>query len=497
MSDQQSAPAAPEERSQYRNARSGGRLLLLARLGWSVTILVDVAIFVFSVPALYTLLHRPCPSPTVACLPAQLSLVDFRALGGAGPRLEAYVVFALVTVVTTSLVSTAVGALIAWRKWGDPMALFVSLALITNAPISLAFGASPTIVFGAAHPIHVAEVFALSGPVISVLGSAVNDLFYPMFAIFQLTFPTGRFAPRWSAVIVLLWIVADVLFFVRVPFVIILPFLFALGVSTAAIQVYRYARRYTPVQRQQTKWVVVSTLVALALYLVYTVAPVFWPALNTPGSAYRLAQIAALMLTGPLFSLGVGIAILRYRLYDIDIIINRTLVYGALTACVIGVYVLIVGYLGVALRVGANPVISLVAAAVVAVLFQPLRERLQRGVNRLMFGERDTPYAVLARLDGRLVEALPAETALNTIVATVAAALKLPYAAITLAPPGASDTSGTSGTNDTSSSVGERVAAEHGTPACFNKVHLGRGQNPRAGPASRPLRCVRHRSTFL
>src|SRR5215208_3164652 len=95
------------------------------------------------------------------------------------------------------------------------------------------------------------------------------------------------------------------------------------------------------------------------------------------------------------------IAILRYHLYAIDVVINRTLVYGALTACVVGVYVLAVGSLGTLFQRG-NLVISLLATGLVAVLFQPLRSRLQRGVNRMMYGERDDPYAVISRLGRRM-----------------------------------------------------------------------------------------------
>ncbi|MDP9354837.1 MAG: sensor histidine kinase, partial [Chloroflexota bacterium] len=76
------------------------------------------------------------------------------------------------------------------------------------------------------------------------------------------------------------------------------------------------------------------------------------------------------------------VAILRHRLFDIDPILNRTLVYGALTAGVVGIYVVVVGYLGAVFRTGDSLPISLVATGLVAVLFQPARERLQRGVNR-------------------------------------------------------------------------------------------------------------------
>ena len=126
------------------------------------------------------------------------------------------------------------------------------------------------------------------------------------------------------------------------------------------------------------------------------------------------------------------IAILRYDLYDIDLLINRTLDYGALSACVVGIYILAVGGLGPLFRARGNLAISLLATGLVAVLFQPLRSTLQRGVNRLMYGERDDPYAMLSRLGRRLEATIVPERVLPTVVETIAQALKLPYAAILL-----------------------------------------------------------------
>ena len=128
----------------------------------------------------------------------------------------------------------------------------------------------------------------------------------------------------------------------------------------------------------------------------------------------------------------IGFSVLKYRLYDIDLIINRTLLYSALTACVVGIYILAVGYLGAMFRVEGNLLVSLLATGVVAVLFAPLRERLQRGVNRLMYGERDDPYVVLSRLGERLKATTAPEAVLPAIVEMVAEALRLPYAAIAL-----------------------------------------------------------------
>jgi signal transduction histidine kinase len=126
------------------------------------------------------------------------------------------------------------------------------------------------------------------------------------------------------------------------------------------------------------------------------------------------------------------IAILRYHLYDIDIVINRTLVYGSLSASVVGIYVLAVVAFGALFRAQGNIAVSLLATGLVAVLFQPIRSRLQRGVNRLMYGERDDPYAVISRLGRSLEATLAPEGVLPTLVKTIAQALKLPYAAIFL-----------------------------------------------------------------
>jgi hypothetical protein len=127
-----------------------------------------------------------------------------------------------------------------------------------------------------------------------------------------------------------------------------------------------------------------------------------------------------------LVPLSIAIAILRYRLFDIDFIISRTLAYASLTACVVGLYVLVVGSLGMLVQVQNYPVVSLLAVGLVAILFAPLRGRLQRGVNHLIYGERDEPYKVLSRLGERLEGALDPDAALATIAETVAQALKLP-----------------------------------------------------------------------
>ncbi len=194
------------------------------------------------------------------------------------------------------------------------------------------------------------------------------------------------------------------------------------GILSVTLLIGRFRAARGEVRKQYT-WVVVAMVLLVATFVADFVARAF----DNP----------AYFVTGPLLSLSyalipitMGIAILRYHLWDIDVIINRALVYLALTACVVAIYIFIVGWLGTVFRSDGNLVFSLVATGVVAVLFHPLRVYIQRLVSRMLFGDRDEPYAVIARLGQRLESTLAPDAVLPTIVGTVREALKLPYAAI-------------------------------------------------------------------
>ena len=192
-------------------------------------------------------------------------------------------------------------------------------------------------------------------------------------------------------------------------------------------------------ERQQLKWFLYATVPAGLCFsfvlLSYSVFDFTYLVFGTPLEPFgqneqEISYVGVFaLLFVPVFTY---IAILKYRLYYIDVVINRTLVYGALTACVAGIYVLAVVALGALFQAQGHLAVSLSATGLVAVLFQPLRSRLQRGVNRLMYGERDDPYAVTSRLGRRLEATLAPESVLPTIAETIAQALKLPYAAILL-----------------------------------------------------------------
>lgn len=279
----------------------------------------------------------------------------------------------------------------------------------------------------------------------------------PALAYLMLTFPTGRvFPPQWkrwvilAALIKLLGVLLEILatpgrIKIFAPAVnplfvpalapwqpllawtigitgLLLPLLLAAGLISLGL---RYRAAPLP-ERQKIKWVlwgfgllVPTGVTAFGLAFRFGVAEAPFQV------TYVFAASAQL-----LFLASIAIAILRYHLFDIDVLINRTLVYGSLTLIVVSLYVLAVGYVSELLHASGSFLLSLLATGLIAVSFQPLRERLQQAVNRLMYGERDDPYAVLSRLGRRLEAALAPEAVLPTLVETIAQTLKLPYVAI-------------------------------------------------------------------
>jgi signal transduction histidine kinase len=186
-------------------------------------------------------------------------------------------------------------------------------------------------------------------------------------------------------------------------------------VAALASFVVRY-RRSDGDRRQQLRWVVVSLGLAVSMAVAGALA---WG--TVPGAA-ALPAIALLALPA-----GIAVAVLKYRLYELDLVVNRALVYFLLTAGVIAGYVAVVGLVGSYLSRRDDLLLPLFVTGVVAICFQPLRERVQRMVNRLMYGERDDPYRAIAGLGRTLADALQVDAILPTAVETIGRTLALQY----------------------------------------------------------------------
>jgi two-component system NarL family sensor kinase len=199
----------------------------------------------------------------------------------------------------------------------------------------------------------------------------------------------------------------------------VLPVFLAAMLGSVAALVVRY-RRGTVDQRAQLRWF----LLAVGLLFVSI-------ALSQPSRVAVVGGVLALFAV-PLLPLSLGTAVLRQRLYGIDVVVRRSLTYGWLIAGSLAVYAAVIVALDLLLRGHAEPVAALAAAGAVAVLYQPLRLRLQRAADRMLYGDRGDPYGVLTRLGRSLESAGSAEKVLPETVAAIASALRLPYVAVHL-----------------------------------------------------------------
>jgi signal transduction histidine kinase len=400
------------------DTRLRGRWLLLARGVWGVTAVLALGLVIASIPGYFSLLHVVCTGTLAACKNSGQITPDYlRGLQALGLSLDSFATYQVALIMVFAIVYTTIGAVLFWRRSNDRMALIASVSLVT---FPAAFHSSELAILP--------PVWWLPGQFVIFLGNISIFLFFYMF-------PTGRFVPRWTrwlwVGVIVFWALNGFFLFLRsstLAGVVFLGFVCSIVVA----QIYRYRRVSNAVQRQQTKWVVFGISIGLGGFLLLSIFSAFFPSLVPQGPLADLLIGTTLYLFLLLVPLSIGVAILRSHLFDIDLIIKRTLVYGILTASIVGLYVLVVGYLGTLFGASGNLLISLVATGLIAVLFQPLRAFLQRGVNRLLYGQRNEPYAVITRLSQRLEVTLAPDAVLVAIVETVAQALKLPYVAILL-----------------------------------------------------------------
>jgi signal transduction histidine kinase len=399
-----------------------GPFLLVARACWIAMALTALAVWLLEAPLLYrAALHLQNTDGMFTLSSAGWRLGLHRL--GLSPTV--YAVHAVGLLFVMSSVMFLIGLLIFVRRSNEWLALLVSYAFVTvGVGIITAYAGGPALL--KAHP-------AWSGPL--TVYTDLADLGWGGLFLIPLVFPDGRFVPRWTGWLALIGFIPFILPTNTIPSPVWIsgPFTVLWFGTVLLSPIYRYRRISDRGQREQTKWVMFGLVVALGMFLAMGLIQTFIPGFT--GKPERIVLLD--LIGGTLVYVGFtflpitfAVAILRYRLWDIDLIINRSLVYAGLSIGVVGLYVAIVVGLGALVGSRGNIVLSLLAAALVAVLFAPLRERLQRGANRLMYGDRDDPYAVVSQLGRQLENTLVPGAVLPMIVETIAQALKLPYAAI-------------------------------------------------------------------
>src|SRR5215216_5098564 len=341
-----------------------GRWLLLARATWVIIATLALGLFVASIPG-YVLNV------------SELGQADWM---GAPVEAPAVLVFALdllavLASITAALVCLILAAVLFWRRSDEWMVMSISLYLLVYGIVL-------------AGPLERAEAFYSGWP--SLAEDVVQPLFVttPTVALIVL-FPDGRFVPHWTRWLFFFSIPLMVAFLYQPPaYLWALVSMIVLGAMYA--QIYRYRHVSTPTERQQTKWVLFGFLLWLVLTGILGVPysiEMSLPA-GSPLPWWTLVSSAGWWVALTIVPLSLSIGVLRYRLYDIDVLINLTLVYGSLTATLVALYF---GGIVVLQRVfviltGQQSTLAVVASTLaIAALFVPLRRRIQSFIDRRFY----------------------------------------------------------------------------------------------------------------
>jgi hypothetical protein len=374
---------------------------MVARAAWVVIVALAIGVFIASIPGYIS------------------SVLEFGRADRFGAPVEAptALVFALdllgiLASLATALLCLTLGVVLFWRRSDDWMVLFISSYL-------LAYG---TVFAG---PLEWAENFYPGWPALAVAVVQPLLLTTPTIALIVL-FPDGRLEPRWARWLIVLSIplVLSVLY---LPLLYWGAFLSLLVTGSIYAQVYRYRHVSTVAERQQTKWVLFGLLLWWLLILILFVPYSIESSLPSGGPLpwWTLVSSAGWWLTLAIVPLSLSIAVLRYRLYDIDLVINRTLVYASLTAMLSLVYFGSVASLQYAFRTLTGhedfPQLTIVVSTlVIAALFTPLRRRIQSFIDRRFYRRKYDARKTLNNFSARLRD----ETDFDSLNAELITAVK-------------------------------------------------------------------------
>ena len=371
-----------------------GWIFRLARL---LTFLMGAAL---SLMAIYTfvatalmVIHDPAlvlPESTVWTIPQLV-----RALEGLGLSGNFYAVYSLVISLFWTLTFLACGWLILLRKNQDWFGLYLALLLLgwTNGTGVLV--STPDIV-----------------PWVEMLSSYISWLIWPgLFLLFYI-FPNGHVTPRWArwfawtlGLFSAYGLVTTFLKIEPTSFLFVMPLIFAVMIVGGYTQIYRY-RHAGAIERQQIKWVVLALVLFITSYVIIAVLINLSGLGNPLHSGLSTALIFQIIfftiynLAFTAIPVSIALSMLRYRLFDIDVIIRRTLVYGAMTASLaltfFGSVVLLQQLFGGITGTEDSPVVIVISTLLIAALFAPLRRRIQDFIDRRFYRRKYNAEQALA-----------------------------------------------------------------------------------------------------
>jgi hypothetical protein len=396
--------------------RLQGRRLILMRAGVGAVALLSLGTLLVRLPTFMIHVQTACADSP--CAYGQLTSPTVVALQRLGISLGQYAAFQIALPLLWAVLSLALAGLIVWRKSDDWMALLV-LALVVLWPTGTVTG-----------------VFSL-GTYATLDGSQfpaplVNVLIrFGFFLVFSL-FPNGHFVSPWTLVLVGMFLAEEISY----NFLSLWPlgtsgwpsqFASLLWLTTllslVPIQWYRYRHLSSALERQQIKWAVLGISTVTVGFVVRLLVQVLVPPLNQPGALYNSLSTPVLTYVSLIIPLSIGLAILRYRLWDVDVLINKALVYGGLSGTLVAVYfVLIIGLQSLIGRFTAQttqPVVIVSSTLAIAALFQPLRRRIQRLIDRRFYRKKYDAAKTLAAFSTTLRNEVDLEQLRTQLIAIV------------------------------------------------------------------------------
>ena len=377
-----------------------GRWLLLARMAWVAVTITALAIVLFSVPSSFEHYRSVCTAASEVCSERtveQPTPEGVRALQDVGLSVRSDALLNVAIDKVFELVWFAVGALIFWRRSDDRMALLVSVFLVAFGTVTVDPSEANTLI--SSQP---AWWLPVRG--VQIVGEICSVLFF-------LLFPGGRFVPRWTRWLAIAFsaflISRDLLpdLYARSPALdgvsewVFLGFVLSLVWS----QIYRYRRVSSEAQRRQTRWVVFGTTLAVVGTLPFQL-PLDFSLVDGDTPFVLLLLEMGFALSMLLVLLSISVAVLRSRLFDVDVLINRTLVYGSLSATLVALYF---GGIVVLQRVfvltGQRSTLAVVASTLlIAALFTPFRHRVQSFIDRRFYRSKYDARKTLGRFSATL-----------------------------------------------------------------------------------------------
>lgn len=361
--------------------------LKLAQAAWVLFFLAAVVILLSAIPARYANLSTINLAGETGI--GDLSPQDVPALAQAGWSVHAYALYFTVLETIVAMVFFVSGLVLVWFQRASLMALFTASALV-------AFGlnSSPLI-----------DALAFFNPAWNLPVTIIRSMSLILLILLFFLFPNGRFVPRWTRGLAVIWILYNLAWPLipqivppvrlihnnlaeRLAFIWLALFILV-GVLT---QIYRYRSISTPTERQQTRWVIAGFIFFMSASLVATLAVITTQALSNSPVLRVQVEIFAFSLV-LINTIGVGIsfvvASLRYRLFDIDLVIRKTLVYSVLTLLLVVFYasgvILLQQVFQPATSGEQSPLAIVIVTLALAALFNPLRVRIQKVIDRRFY----------------------------------------------------------------------------------------------------------------